>query len=68
MSKGKVKYFNQSKGWGIIAGEDVAQDVYVHHTSIDMEGFKTLREGQEVQFQLTTTDKGLRAEHVTLTP
>jgi len=66
MSKGKVKYFNDLKGWGIIAAEDSRQDVYVHYTAINMDGFKTLREGQEVLYELTRTDSGLQARNVTL--
>jgi CspA family cold shock protein len=67
MSKGKVKYFNDLKGWGIIAAEDSKQDVYVHYTAINMDGFKTLRKGQEVLYELTRTDSGLQARNVTLT-
>ena len=66
MSKGKVKYFNDLKGWGIISGEDLNQDIYVHYTAINMDGFKTLREGQEVLYELTSTDSGLQARNVTL--
>jgi len=66
MSKGKVKYFNDLKGWGIIGAEDLKQDVYVHYTAINMEGFKTLREGQEVLYELTRTDSGFQARNVTL--
>ncbi|MCK4572747.1 MAG: cold shock domain-containing protein [candidate division Zixibacteria bacterium] len=66
MVKGKVKYFNELKGWGFITGEEPDKDVYVHYTAINMDGYKTLSEGQEVLFDLTTTDKGYRAENVTL--
>ncbi len=66
MSKGKVKYFNELRGWGFIASSETEQDVYVHYTSINMDGYKTLREGQEVLYDMTQTDKGLSANNVTL--
>lgn len=66
MSKGKVKYFNEHKGWGIIGNEEIGQDVYVHHSAINMDGYRTLKEGQEVFFDLAHTDQGPRAENVTL--
>ena len=65
MSRGKVKYFNDLKGWGIISTEDLKQDVYVHYTAINMEGFRTLREGQEVLYELAQTDNGFQARNVT---
>lgn len=64
MSKGKVKYFNDTKGWGFISGEEVDQDIYVHYSSIDMKGYRTLREGQEVSYDLANTDKGYQAKNV----
>ena len=66
MSKGKVKYFNDLKGWGVIAGQDSSQDIYVHYSAINMDGFRTLKEGQEVLYELVSTDGGLRADNVTL--
>ena len=66
MPKGKVKYFNEPRGWGIIAGPDNDQDVYVHYTSIKMDGYKTLKEGQEVFYDFIKTDKGARAKNVEL--
>ena len=66
MSKGKVKYFNEYKGWGIIEGDDSERDVYVHHTAINMDGFRTLKEGQEVFFDMALTDNGPSARNVTL--
>ena len=68
MSTGKVKYFNDLKGWGFIGGEDLDQDVYVHYTAINMNGYKTLREGQEVLYDVIQTDEGLRAHNVTPSP
>ncbi len=65
MSKGKVKYFNDTKGWGFIAGDDIDQDVYVHYTAINMDGYKTLKEGQEVLYELADTDRGYQARSVT---
>ncbi|MEW6049921.1 MAG: cold shock domain-containing protein [Candidatus Zixiibacteriota bacterium] len=65
MSKGKVKYFNDRKGWGIITCYDTEQDVYVHHTAINMQGYKTLREGQEVFCEVSQSDHGLKARNVT---
>ena len=66
MSKGKVKYFNEQKGWGILSGADPGQDVYVHYTAINMEGYKTLSEGQEVSYELLQSEQGPAARNVTL--
>ena len=66
MSKGKVKYFNDYKGWGFISCEETEQDVYVHYTQINMEGYKTLKEGQEVIYDLTKFDSGYRAANVNI--
>ena len=63
MAVGTVKWFNDEKGYGFIAPEE-GEDVFVHHTAIQGEGFKTLAEGQKVQFDLTRTEKGARAENV----
>jgi cold shock protein len=64
MSKGTVKWFNESKGFGFISRED-GDDVFVHHTAIQGNGFKTLAEGQEVSFDVDKGPKGLRAINVT---
>ena len=64
MSKGTVKWFNESKGFGFISRED-GDDVFVHHTAIQGNGFKTLSEGQEVTFDVDKGPKGLRAINVT---
>ncbi len=64
MCKGTVKYFNDNRGWGIIESDETQQDVYVHHTGITMDGFRTLAEGQEVQYELIQTDQGPRANNV----
>ena len=65
MSKGRVKYFNEQKGWGIISCADPQQDVYVHYTSIIMDGYKTLSEGQQVSYDLLQSDNGPAAHNVT---
>jgi cold shock protein len=66
---GKVKWFNNEKGFGFLTPEDGSADHFVHHTGILGEGFKSLEEGQEVEFESTTSDKGLRAVNVKpLTP
>ena len=64
MAKGTVKSFNESKGFGFIARED-GEDVFVHHTAIQGNGFKTLTEGQAVSFDVDKGPKGLRAINVT---
>lgn len=64
MSKGTVKYFNDAKGWGFIVNDDDKKDIYVHYTAINMNGYKTLREGQDVSFELTLTDNGPQAQNV----
>ena len=65
MATGKVKWFSAEKGFGFIERED-GDDVFVHHSSIDMTGFRNLDEGQAVEFELTTTDKGEQAQAVRL--
>lgn len=63
MEKGQVKWFNDSKGFGFIA-RDNDEDVFVHHTAIQMEGFKSLSEGDQVEFEVTRGPKGLQAQNV----
>jgi len=63
VQKGSVKWFNDSKGFGFIAQEN-GEDVFVHHTAIQMEGFKSLSEGDRVEFEVTQGPKGLQAQNV----
>jgi CspA family cold shock protein len=63
MASGKVKWFDNKKGFGFIAQES-GQDVFVHHTSIVGEGFKTLNEGDVVSFEVIESTKGLKAQNV----
>jgi CspA family cold shock protein len=62
--RGKVKWFNDAKGYGFIQQETGGSDVFVHFSAIQADGFKTLAEGQEVEFELQTGDKGLHASKV----
>ena len=62
--KGTVKWFNDQKGFGFITPEDGSKDLFVHHTSIMAEGFKTLAENQQVEFDVEQSDKGPRAANV----
>lgn len=60
---GKVKWFNETKGYGFIE-QDGGKDVFVHYSAIRMEGYRTLKEGQEVEFEALETPKGLQASVV----
>jgi len=64
-TKGTVKWFNDQKGFGFISREDGEKDCFVHHTAIQGKGFKTLREGQAVEFDVVQGTKGPAAENVT---
>ena len=63
MLVGKVKWFNNEKGYGFIIKENY-DDIFVHYSQIQDEGFKTLEEGQVIEFELVTGDKGLQAQNV----
>jgi CspA family cold shock protein len=64
MERGRVKWFNAEKGYGFIEREDGGNDVFVHFSAIDMEGFKTLEEGTEVEFEVVEGAKGPQAANV----
>ena len=64
MEKGKVKWFNDAKGFGFITQAN-GPDLFVHHTAIVAQGFRTLTEGEEVQFEIVHGPKGLQAANVT---
>ncbi len=61
---GRVKWFNDAKGFGFITPEGGERDCFVHHSNIEGAGFKTLAEGEEVEFDLVEGEKGPAAEHV----
>lgn len=64
MAKGKVKWFNDAKGYGFITGDGMDKDIFVHHTAIVADGFRTLAEGDPVEFELVEGPKGPKAENV----
>ena len=66
MTSGTVKWFNDSKGFGFITPQDGSKDVFVHFSSIQGGGFKSLAEGQAVEFEITDGQKGPQATNVTL--
>jgi CspA family cold shock protein len=66
MSEGKVKWFNPKKGYGFIESEDGQGDIFVHYSNIEGSGFRTLAEGDTVDFSIVEGEKGLRAENVAL--
>ena len=65
MAKGRVKWFNEKKGFGFISRDD-GNDVFVHFSAINREGFNTLSEGDEVEFEVTKGPKGEQATNVTV--
>ena len=64
MATGTVKWFNAEKGYGFISQADGSPDVFVHHSAIQMNGYRTLEEGQQVEFDITEGPKGLQAASV----
>ena len=64
MVTGKVKWFNDAKGFGFITPEDGGKDLFAHFSAIQNQGFKTLAEGQRVSFEVTTGPKGLQASNI----
>lgn len=66
MATGKVKWFNESKGFGFITPDDSSKDVFVHYSAIQAEGFRTLAEGQAVSYEVEQGPKGPQATQVAL--
>lgn len=64
MATGTVKWFNDSKGFGFITPEDGSKDLFAHHTAIQMEGYKSLKEGQRVEFDVVSGPKGPAAANI----
>jgi CspA family cold shock protein len=64
MARGTVKWFNDQRGYGFITPEDDSKDVFVHHSEIQGDGFKSLQEGQLVEFEVTSGPKGPQATNV----
>ncbi len=64
MAQGAVKWFNAEKGYGFIAQDGGGADVFVHYSAIESQGYRTLDEGQRVEFEITQGNKGPQAEHV----
>ena len=64
MPQGTVKWFNNAKGYGFIQAEEGGEDVFVHHTAIVAEGYRTLNQGEKVNFEMVQGPKGLQARNV----
>ena len=64
MKTGVVKWFNNAKGYGFVVAENSGEDIFVHYSAIDMEGYKTLKAGQSVQFELEEGPKGVHAVNI----
>lgn len=64
MATGTVKWFNATKGYGFITPTDGGDDVFAHYSAIEMEGYKTLKEGQKVEFEIQDGPKGPQASHI----
>ncbi|MFW8590025.1 cold shock domain-containing protein CspD [Glaciecola sp. 2405UD65-10] len=66
MAVGKVKWFNNAKGFGFIVPEDGGEDIFAHYSTIQMEGYRSLKAGQQVKYDVTQGPKGLHAENIDL--
>jgi CspA family cold shock protein len=66
MPKGKVVWFNGAKGYGFLRGENGGDDIFVHHTAINMDGYRQLKTDQLVEFEVVPGAKGVQAENVTV--
>lgn len=66
MPTGVVKWFNSAKGYGFISAGEVGEDIFAHFSSIEMDGYRTLKRGQSVEFELTNGPKGLHAVQIRL--
>lgn len=64
MASGTVKWFSNAKGYGFIMSEDVQEDIFAHFSAIEMDGYKTLKQGQPVEFDITQGPKGLTATNI----
>ena len=64
MTTGTVKWFNATKGYGFITPTNGGDDVFAHYSAIEMEGYKTLKEGQQVEFEIQDGPKGPQASHI----
>ena len=65
MPTGTVKWFNNAKGYGFILADEGGEDLFAHYSAIQMDGYKTLKAGQAVSFEITKGDKGLHAVNIT---
>ncbi len=68
LADGKVKWFNDAKGYGFITQDGIDKDIFVHYSAIQRDGFKTLREGETVNFEVVDGPKGLQATNVQIMP
>lgn len=62
--RGRIKWFDNRRGFGFIISEEEDEDIFIHYQHIDGQGYKTLKEGEYVEFELIETSKGLQAKHI----